>query len=108
MSTFEAAFGEELVFERLGLCLASKFYGGFVGAVDDEDLSALGNEAEDGGPGRATRAEDDDARALQFQPLFQRPDHSSHIRIESIYIAVGAGAQGVAGADAGRQRIGIR
>jgi len=108
MSTSKRLLAKSSCLSDLAFAWRSKFYGGFVGAVDDEDLSALGNEAEDGGPGRATRAEDDDARALQFQPLFQRPDHSSHIRIESIYIAVGAGAQGVAGADAGRQRIGIR
>ena len=62
----EAAFGEELVLERLGLGLTCEFHGGFVGAVDDEDLSALCNEAKDGGPARAARAEDGDARALQL------------------------------------------
>ena len=76
-----------------------------MGAVDDEDLSALLDEAEDGGARRAACAQDDNARALEPQAFFERADDAGHVGIEAVELAVGAGTQGVAGADAGGERV---
>ena len=82
-----------------------KVDGVFVGAVDDEDLRALIDEAEDGGPRRASRAQNGDARALDLQALFQRANDPGHVGVEAVELAVSADAQRVAGADACGERV---
>ena len=70
-----------------------------MGAVDDEDFGALLHQAEDRGPRRAARAQHQNARALEPHALFERPDDAGHVGVEAVELAVGAGAQRVAGAD---------
>ena len=74
--------------EGLGFGLFGELDGVLVGAVDNEDLDALIDEAEDGGPRRATRADDDDARALEPEALFQRANDSIHVGVEADDLAV--------------------
>ena len=50
--------------EDVGFGLACEGDGFLVGAIDDEDLSALLDQAEDRGTGRAACAKDENARAL--------------------------------------------
>jgi hypothetical protein len=42
---------------------------------------------------------------FRLHALFKRPDDTGDIGIEAVELAVGAGAQGVAGADAGGERV---
>ncbi len=78
-----------------------------MGAVDDVDLRALLDEAEDGGTGCAARTEDGDARAAQAEALLQRADYTGDVGVEAVELAVCAGAEGVAGADAGGEGVHI-
>ena len=103
----EALFGEDLVLEGFGLGMAGEGHGVLVGAVDDEDLRALLDEAEDGGAGRSSGAEDGDARAFEAEAFFEGADDAGNVGVEAVELAVGAGAEGVARADAGGQRVHI-
>ena len=91
--------------ERFGLGFAGQGDGGFMGPVDDKNLRALLDEPEDGGSGRAPGAEDGDARALEPEALFERPDDAGNVGIEADDLAIGADPQGIAGADLGSQRV---
>ena len=101
----EAALGELLALEHVGLGVLGQRHGLLVDDVDDEDLRALLHQAEDAGPRRAARADDGNPRALELEALFQRANHPGHIGVEADDLAVRADPQRVAGADARGERV---
>ncbi len=105
MMASKRCLGEHVLLEDVSFRLAREGDGVLVGAVDDVDLCALLDEAEDGGTGGAACAEDEDARALETHAPFERADDAGHVGIEAVELAVGAGAERVAGADAGGERV---
>ncbi len=102
MMASKRCLASSVLLEDVGLGLARQGDGFLVGAVDDEDLRALLDEAEDRSPGRAACAEHENARALEAHAPLQRANDAGHVGIEAVELAVGAGAQRVACADAAR------
>src|ERR1017187_1517511 len=82
--------------ERLGLGRLSQSNRMLVGAIDDEDLSALIYKSKHCGTRRAARAQDRDPRVLQLDPFLQRPHHAGDVRVVSVNLAVYTDAQRVA------------
>ena len=94
-------------FIALALALCASASADLVGAIDDEHLRALLDQSKDGSARRTACAENCDARA-QFssaQAFFERPHHAGYVGVEAVELAVGAGAQCVAGADARGERV---
>src|ERR1700721_1105693 len=74
-------------------------------AVDDEYFSSLLDETEDRGSGCSAGAEDKYARAIELHAALERANNAGHIGIEAVELAVSAGAQCVACADAVGERV---
>src|SRR5579862_3142317 len=85
--------GEQLVLQRLRLCLASECDSLLVGSIDDKNFCALLDQSESCGPRRAAGSQYRHARALQSDTTLQRSDNAGNIRIEPVELAVGADAQ---------------
>jgi len=76
-------------------------------AAPDEDLRAFFREAVDGGPGCAAGSQDQDSGAFQSHALFEGTDDAGDIGIKAVELAVGAGADGVAGSELGGERVDV-
>ena len=102
MMASKRCFGEKSLLEHVGFGLARESDGFLVRAVDDEDFSALLDEAEDRGTGCAACSENKNARAVELHAALERANNAGDIGIEAVELAVSAGAQRVACADAVR------
>src|ERR1017187_601760 len=101
----ELVLRQQLLLRRLGMRLARQRHRRIMCAVDDKDLCSLLNQAEDSSARRSACAQNYDARTLQAHPLFERPHYTGYVGVEAIDFTVRAGAQRVAGSDAGGQRV---
>src|SRR5579863_998846 len=101
----EALLGQQLMLERFRLCLTGESDSVFVGAVDDQDFSAVLDQAEDGGTGGAAGSEDSDAGAFYLKTSLEGADDAGNVGVESVELSIRAHTQGVAGTDARGERV---
>ncbi len=103
----EAVLRKDFVLEGFGFGLARQGNRIFVGAVDDEHFCAAFDEPENGGTCCAAGAEHGNLRAAERSTLLERTKDAGNIGVEADDLAVCADAECIAGADAGRERVGV-
>ena len=103
----EVLVGEGLAGEGYGGGVVGQGISLFLGAVIEKHVGALDFAGEDGGPGSAARAEDEDAGVFEREALLEREDDAGGVGVVAMPLAAWGAVDGVDGADAGGEGVDV-
>jgi hypothetical protein len=103
----EGGFRDGVFLDGLRAGLAGEFLCGLGGAVEDKDFGPFVAQTEDGGACGSACAEDEHLGSAEGHALFERAGDTGDVGVEAVELAVLRTEDGVAGADLGRERVGL-